>query len=216
MMGLQLRYLLMALMLVAGLSFSWLVAADAPVVFAAESPGDEHGEDGHGEEIGGPNATLWKSVNFILLIGIAWYLLRGKVGPFFEERNRAIARDMNVAAEREAEAQERLRAVEEKISGLEGEIAELREHARVEMERDRERVAAETAQAIARIQENSTREIQSAGAMARAQLSKHAAALALQLAEQQITADVSRPGEQDRLLTLALERAAQAAKASRN
>jgi F-type H+-transporting ATPase subunit b len=212
-----LRHALIALVLLLAFSFSVVIAVDAPVAYAAESHGDgHHGEDDHGNALGGPNATLWKTVNFFILVGIAWYLLRGKVGPFFEERNRAIARDMNAAAEREAAAQARLNAVEEKISGLEAEIASLRENSRLEMERDRERVAAETAQAIARIQENSAREIQSAGAMARAQLSKHAAALALQLSEKQVVAHVSQPGEQDRLLTLALERASQAAKASRN
>lgn len=178
-----------------------------PVAHAA----DEH-DGGHGDEIGGPNATLWKTANFILLIGIAYYLLRGKVAPFFEERNRAIAREMNAAAEREAEAQARLKAVEEKISGLETEIAQLREHSREEMERDRERVEAETAQAIARIQENSAREIESAGIIARAQLSKHAAALAMEVAEQQVRARVAQPGMQDRLLAQALERAAEASR----
>ncbi len=187
-----------------------------PVAYAADGHGEGHGDEGHGEEIGGPNATLWKTINFIILIGIAWYMMRGKVAPFFEERNRAIAREMSDAAAREEEAQARLKTVESKISGLESEIAQLRENARLEMERDRERVAAETAQAIARIQENSAREIQSAGAMARAQLSKHAAALALELAEQQVRSQVSQPGAQDRLLATALDRAARAAGASRN
>lgn len=191
------------------------------VAYAAEAHGDGHGGhddhgDGHGDVLGGPNATMWKTINFLVLLGIAAYMLRGKVGPFFDARNKEIAREITAAAEREAEAQERLKAVEAKISGLESEIAQLRDHSRDEMERDRERVAAETASAIARIQENSSREIESAGIIARAHLSKHAASLALDLAEQQVRAQTAQPGMQDRLLNQALERASRAADASRN
>ncbi len=189
-----------------------LLAVGAPLAMAAES-----GHDGeHGDEIGGPNATLWKTVNFIALVGIAAYMLRGKVGPFFAERNKQIASGMSDAANREQEAQSRLRQMEEKLAGLESEIAKLREAAQTEMERDRERVEAESAQALARIQEHTTREIASAGAMARTQLRHHAAALAMELAEQQVRGRASEPGMQDALLAQAVQRLSQTGGASKN
>lgn len=189
-----------------------LLAVGAPLAMAAESGHD----DEHGDQIGGPNATLWKTVNFIALVGIAAYMLRGKVGPFFAERNQQIASGMSDAANREKEAQSRLRQMEEKLAGLESEIAKLREAAQTEMERDRERIEAESAQALARIQEHTTREIASAGAMARTQLRHHAAALAMELAEQQVRNRASEPGMQDALLAQAVQRLSQTGGASKN
>ncbi|MCW5966267.1 MAG: ATP synthase F0 subunit B, partial [Bryobacterales bacterium] len=175
---------------------------------------DSH--DDHGSAIGGPHADLWKTVNFLALIGIAAYMLRGKVAPFFEERNKSIASGMSDALARENDAQARLQQVEGKLAGLEAEIARLREMAQTEMERDRERVEAETAQALGRIQEHTTREIASAGAMARTQLRHHAAALALELAEQQVRSRSAEPGMQDILLAQAIQRLSQAGGASKN
>ncbi len=186
----------------------------SPMGVAAEAGHDDHGD--HGGEIGGPNATLWKTVNFLALMGIAAYMLRGKVEPFFADRNKAIASGMSDAANREQQAQTRLREVEAKLAGLEAEIAQLRESAQTEMVRDRERVEADTAQALARIQEHTTREIATAGAVARTQLRHHAAALAMELAEQQVRSRAAEPGMQDALLNEALQRLSQTDSASRN
>lgn len=197
-----------------GLLLLVLLVAGAPLAGAAESGGhDDHGEH---DVIGGPNAGLWKTVNFLALIGIGAYMLRGKVAPFFEERNRSIASGMSDAATREQEAARRLQAVEEKLSGLQAEIAQLREVAQVEMERDRQRVEAETAQALARIQEHTSREIATAGAVARTQLRHYAAELAMQLAEQQVRTRAAEPGMQEALIAQAIRRLPGQAEATRN
>lgn len=193
----------------------------APAGAATSSHGPSgHGEDGHGDghgaELGGEHATLWKTANFVLLVGLAIYLLRGKVGPYFAERNRSIAKHMAAASAKAEEAQQRLSAMESKLANLDQEIAALKEHAAVEMQRDRERIQHETAVAIQRLQERAEAEIRSAAAHAQVKLRHHASALALELAEQQVKMEAASPEMQGRLLTQALDRLAQVSEASRN
>lgn len=183
---------------------------------AAGSHGEgEHGDE-HGAALGGENATLWKTANFVILLGLGVYLLRGKVGPFFAEHNRSIAKYMASAAARADEAQQRLTSMEAKLANLNQDIAALKEHAAVEMQRDRERIQHETAAAIQRLQERAEAEIRSAAAHAQAKLRHHASSLALELAEQQVKAEAASPETQGRLLAQAVNRLSRVNEASRN
>lgn len=180
-----------------------------------ESHGGGHGDE-HGAALGGENATLWKTANFVILIGLAVYLMRGKVGPFFAEHNRSIAKHMAAASAKAEEAQQRLASMESKLANLDQEIAALKEHAAVEMQRDRERIQHETAAAIQRLQERAEAEIRSAAAHAQVKLRHHASALALELAEQQVKAEAASPETQGHLLAQAVERLGRVNEASRN
>lgn len=165
-----------------------------------------HAGEGHGAALGGENASTWKTINFVILIGGLVYLLRGKVAPFFAEKNKSIAQGMAVAAEKEEAAQIRLRAVEAKLADLDKEIVALKESASIEMERDRERIQSETATAIARLQERAEAEIESTGAQASARLRHEASVLALDLAERQAKAEASSSEMQNWLVVQAAER----------
>jgi F-type H+-transporting ATPase subunit b len=190
-------------------------AAEAAGTHGGDEHGDGHG-DGHGAALGGENATLWKTANFLILVGLGVYLLRGKVGPFFAEHNRSIAKNMASAAARAEEAQQRLTTMEAKLANLDQDIAALREHAAVEMQRDRERIQHETAAAIQRLQERAESEIRSAAAHAQVKLRHHASALALELAERQVKTEAASPETQGRLLTQAVDRLGRVNEASRN
>ncbi|MCC7340375.1 MAG: ATP synthase F0 subunit B [Bryobacterales bacterium] len=174
----------------------------------------DHGE--HAQSLGGENVTLWKSLNFVLFVGLIVYALRGKVGPFFAGVNKAIAKGMADAAVKADEAQVRLTAVERKLADLGNEISGLREHAATEMERDRERVQQETAAEIQRLQSRAEAEIHAAASQAQARLRHQAATLALELAEQQVKAEAASPGMQHELLVHAVERLSRAGKSARN
>lgn len=177
----------------------------APDVQVAHGETSHSGGE-HGPPLGGENATMWKTINFAILIGALIYLLRGKVAPFFAEKNKSIAQGMAAAAEKEEAAQVRLRAIEAKLADLDAEIVSLKESASVEMERDRERIQSETASAIARLQERAESEIESAGAQASARLRHEASALALDLAERQVKAEAGSSEMQNRLVVQATER----------
>lgn len=190
---------------------------ESPAAHAGDiaSDGNAHANEGHGT-LGGEHVTLWKSANFVIFVGLIVYFLRGKMGPFFAENNRAIAQGMAHAAAKAEEAQVRLNAMEQKLAAIGNEIAGLREHAATEMERDRERIERETAEEIQRLQERAESEIHSAAAQARARLRHQAAVLALDMAERQVKAETASPDMQNRLLAQALERLSHSDKATRN
>ncbi|MDZ7638704.1 MAG: ATP synthase F0 subunit B [Bryobacterales bacterium] len=178
--------------------------------------GDAHSNEGHGSSLGGEHVDPWKAANFVILVGLLVYFLRGKVGPFFAEKNKAIARGMAGAAAKAEDAQLRLAAVEAKLAHLGTEIDALRIHAAEEMARDRERIQQETAVAMQRLQERAEGEIQSATAQAQARLRHQAAALALELAESQVKMEAAAPEMQNRLLQQAVERLGRANEVTRN
>ncbi len=186
----------------------------------SESPGAAHvseaAHEEHAPSLGGENVTFWKSLNFILFVGLIVYALRGKVGPFFAENNQAIAKGMASAAIKAEEAQARLSAVEGKLAALSGEIAGLREHAAAEMQRDRERIQQETAAEIQRLQHRAESEIHAAASQAQARLRHQAAALALEMAERQVKTEAASPEMQNHLLLQAVERLSRGGTATRN
>lgn len=204
--------LLLALAILPGLSQE--APSAAPPANAHSS--DAHSSEGHAPSLGGEHVTLWKSVNFVFFVGLIVYFLRGKVGPFFSETNKAIAKGMADAAVKAEQAQERLNAMERKLAVLGNEIAGLREHAAAEMERDRERIEQETAAEIQRLQQRAESEIHAAAMQAQARLRHQAASLALDLAERQVRAEAASPDMQNRLLVQAVGRLSRSDKATRN
>src|SRR5437660_4570266 len=102
------------------------------------------------------------------------------------------------AKERQA-AEERAAEVDRRLANLEAEIASLRAHAQEEAEAETQRLAQHTAAEIARIQARAEQEIVSAGKAARLELKRHAAELAIALADQKIRARMT-PETQDALV----------------
>jgi F-type H+-transporting ATPase subunit b len=140
-----------------------------------------------------------KIVNFAILAGLIGYFLGKNSGPFFAARSANIRKDLEESMRQSEEARARAAAVEQRISQLEAEIAALRAEADTEIQAESERVTKHTAEEIAKIQAHAQQEIGSAGKAARTELKKHAAELALGLAEEKVRARMS-PEAQDSLV----------------
>jgi F-type H+-transporting ATPase subunit b len=89
--------------------------------------------------------------------------------------------------------------VDRRLANLESEIASLRAHSQQEAEAETQRLVQHTAAEIARIQARAEQEIVSAGKAARLELKRHAAELAIGLAERKIRARLT-PETQDALV----------------
>ena len=149
-----------------------------PEQLAEERPSEgEHG-----------TLELWKLANFLLLAGGLGYLIKKNAGPFFEARGRKIQEDMREAQEQRAEAERRAADVDRRLAHLETEIAALRAESQAEGKAETERAMQHTAAEIAKIQAHAEQEVVSAGKAARMDLKRYAAELAVQLAEQKISA----------------------------
>ncbi len=127
--------------------------------------------------------TGWKWANFAILAGLLGWLVAKNAGPFFEGRSREIQKGISDAARLKYEAEQRARAMEDRISGLQAQIQEMRAEAQQELQAEGKRIQAETAQLLAKIHSQAEQDIASAAKAARQELKAHSVELAIQLAE---------------------------------
>jgi F-type H+-transporting ATPase subunit b len=127
-----------------------------------------------------------KIANFAILALLVGYFLGKNAGPFFAARSASIRKDLDDSLKQSQEAQARAASVEQRISQLESEIAGLRAESEKELQAEGDRVAKHTAEEIAKIQSHAEQEIASAGKAARMELRRHAAELAVTLAEAKV------------------------------
>ena len=137
-------------------------------------------EDGHS------NVTLWKAVNFAILFGLLYWLLRKPARKYFASRSAQIREGIDEANKAREEAEERAAEMERRLGNLEQEIEKLRENARQEMAAEDARLQAETERSMARMQKLAEQEIASASNQARKQLRAYSAELATELAREKV------------------------------
>ncbi|MGP8246173.1 MAG: hypothetical protein ACLQVN_16850 [Bryobacteraceae bacterium] len=165
-----------------------LVSVAAGVAFAAEK--------GAKEDSG---LDIWRTANFVLLVVGLGYLAKKYVGPFFAARSENIRRAMVDAQVVRRDAEARAAAVDARLADLEAEIGGLRQESEREMKAAGERLAEETAAALAKVEASVYREIEEATRAAAFELKRHAARLALELAEHKVRARLN-PQTEDALV----------------
>ena len=178
-----------------------LILALAPALARQEKheePASSHSdEDQHGGMEG------WKWANFLVLAAGLGYLAVKHGSPFFTARSRQIRTAMAEAEDMRRDAEQRAAEVEARMANLGVEIESLRREAEAERAAETERLRGRAAAEIAKIQSHSQAEKKAAETAARMELRRHAAELAIRLAEQKIRARMT-PGAQDALLETVL------------
>jgi len=186
------------LILWAGLAALILTASSVAWAAEEKSAGGEASS-----ESGGLKA--WEWANFLVLAGGLGYIIRKNAGPAFEARGRLIRKAMLEAEEIRKEAEARVADVERRLDHLADEIAALRAEAQHEEEAENARYERRTASELAKIQAHAEQEIAAAGKAARMELKRHAADLALELAERKIRARMN-PATEDQLVRMFMDR----------
>ena len=132
-------------------------------------------------------ANLFDFLNFgivVLLIGVPL----AKVLPkLLRSRGEKVSSDLESARKATAEANSRLSAIEAKLAGLDGEIAQIRAQVEVESKQDEARIKSTIGEESARIVAAAEQEIGSAAAQARRSLRNFAADLAIDQAAKQLS-----------------------------
>jgi F-type H+-transporting ATPase subunit b len=173
------------------------VFAQEPKESLAEKA-DEAGNKAHAAEEEG-TMDIWKWANFLILAGGLGYLIGKHAGPFFAARTASIRKDMEDSLEQRRQAEARAADVERRLANMEADIAALRGEGERDARAEAERMERHTAAEIAKIQAHAEQEIASAGKAARMELKRHAAELAVALAEQKVRARMT-PEAQDALV----------------
>lgn len=209
----ELRRKLSARLLVAvaltALLFTRGLAAQAPETHAQPAAAEQHqpatagheqaaGEHGAAAEHAGAEAEhgglaglLWPVANFIVLVVLLNKFLRAPIAEYLAARSSQIRKDLVDAAELNKSATAQLADVERKMQALPGELDALRTRGAEEIVAEEERIASAAAADRARLLTQTKREIEVRLQAAERELSDHAAALALQLAEQQLAKDMT-------------------------
>jgi F-type H+-transporting ATPase subunit b len=143
----------------------------------------------------------WKWANFLILAGALGYVIKKKAGPFFSARDAEIQKNIVQARKMKEEAGARMAEVERRLTGIDADIAALRESAREEAAAEAERVRRETDREMAKIQAHAGMEIAAAVRSARLQLKIYAGQLATDLARQKVMARLT-PQTQNKLVDL--------------
>jgi F-type H+-transporting ATPase subunit b len=136
-------------------------------------------------------AMIWKWLNFAILAGVLGYLISKHGGPLLAARSKQIQDGLAAGTKAQAEADARAAAVQAKLANLEGEVARMRAESRVEREREAERLRSEMERELGRIQQHAAQEIESAGKLARLEVQRFAAKMAIDLAERKVRARMS-------------------------
>jgi len=139
-------------------------------------------------------ATAFTVFNFALMAIAVGYLLLKLLPKTFRNRNTAIQKQLVDARSATEEATARLNSVEERLSKLDSQIAEMRTHAEEDAKRDEQRIKASVEDEKAKIIAAAEAEIQSATTLAQRQIQQYAAELAIDQAARKliVTAETDR------------------------
>lgn len=133
-----------------------------------------------------PGLLLWQILNFLILAGLIGWMAVKQGGPMLASRKKGIQEGLAAGERAKADADARSAEVQKKLGNLEKQIAELRAGAREEQEREADRIRREAKAEMARIHAQAEQEIHSAGKLARIEVQRAAARLAIEIAEQKV------------------------------
>ena len=141
-------------------------------------------------------ATLFEVANFaVLALAIGWFLVKA-LPKTFRDRTSSIQKELVDARTATEEASARLNSVEERLSKLDGQIADMKVQAEKDAIVEEQRMRAAVADEKVRILAAADQEIASASLVAQRTLQKYAAELAIEQAAKKLVVSA----ETDRLL----------------
>lgn len=141
-------------------------------------------------------ADVWKKMafhafNLSLLIGLIVWLAGGKIKDALRNRSTGVRVELDSAAKAKAEAKERYDALQSRLDSLDSQIEEMRAEAEVSAQQEREAIAARAERDAVMLRENAQRSIRDETARARAELRREAVGLAVELAGEQLRAQIT-------------------------
>ena len=122
------------------------------------------------------------AINFAIIALVILWFMKSSMPGYFKSRNEAIARGIEEARAASDDAKRRLADIEQRLSKLDTEVAQIRASAETESAAEETRIRAAAETDVKRILEQAEQEIDAAGRQARRDLKGLAAGLAVDLA----------------------------------
>ncbi len=155
---------------------------------AAALPPEEPAEGSSGTK-----ELIYKTVNFVILVGALAYFLRKPAADYFASRSAAIRKGIEEGRKALEASEAELRAIEEKVARLGQEIRAFEEEAEREIAAEAERFRRETEAEASKMLEFARARLDAAGRAARQELRAFAAMEALRLAEESVRTRLDAP-----------------------
>lgn len=139
-----------------------------------------------------PGFELWKFVNLFIFVGALVYILvrKARLAEAFKARRETITAELNKARVERDAALAKLKEVEERLTGLNAEVATIREKSTREAAAERDRIAQSTEAEVAKLSAQAQREIENAGKAAKNELRRFTAEQSVRMAEELIKRDM--------------------------
>ena len=171
--------------------------AAAPAAAGAQPPA-AHAEAEHGSEHP-VRDVIARLLNFGILVGALVYFLKTPIAGYLAARSAQIRQDLVTAAETRKAATAHLEEIHQKLAALPAELASLKTRGEEDVRAEKVRIAQAAAGERDRLVEQTRREIDMRLRMARRELTEHAAALAVSVAQDRIARTIT-PEDQLRLV----------------
>ena len=170
-----------------------LWAAGAPLRAAQErEPARSVAGEAEPEEQGHPVLDMVaRLVNFGILAGSLWYLLKSPIRGYLDDRGRQIRADLVNAAEMKQAAATQIEEIDRKMKALPAELDALRAQGAQEIAAEEARIRAAAAAERERLLEQARREIDLQVKVAERELMAHAADLAVGVAAERIKKSIT-------------------------
>lgn len=174
-----------AFLLAVGAALGVLVALSSPA-FASEA---------------GNAAFSWKKealkvINFLIVAGVLWWLLKDRLPAFLEDRRSKIDRTIEEAKAAKAEAEAKRAEYEVKIARAEQEVAEIQAEAGRRAEAMKEELARAAEAAAKKVASDAEERIDAEVRKARAELQREASLLAIELSAEIIKERLNEEDQQ--------------------
>lgn len=109
-------------------------------------------------------------IDFVILVVLLWAVTKGPIRKFFQKRHDDVKHEMETATRLRQEAEKKLAELDKVMSGLESEIAQIREQFRADGEREKARILAAAEGDANKIREGAKKTIEQEMAKLREQL----------------------------------------------
>ena len=138
-----------------------------------------------------PEAGYWVflSINFLVIVGFIYWISRTSLVQTMRNRTAAIQKGLEEARKASAEANARLRDVQERLAKLDLEVAQIRGSADADFQAEEQRIRQAAEQDAGRVIEQAKSEIDAMAKSARRELKTYAAELAVEMARRNISVD---------------------------
>ena len=153
-----------------------------------------------------PGFEVWKFFNLFLFVALMLWLLfrKANLGLAFANRRESIKTELQKAQKERDEALAKLKEVEERISGLDDQIATIRESTKHEAAEEQKRIALATEEEIQKLTAQGQRDIENTARTARKDLQRFTAEQSVRMAEELLKRDM-RPDDDARLIARNIE-----------